>query len=271
MTTKFKLFEVLKYAFLSVAAFISLFPFYWMLVSSTNTSTDINIGKISFGTQLWSNIVSLNSQVDLALIFYNSSKVAIITTVLTLIISSMAGYGFEVYRNRSRDHVYSAMLLTMMIPFAALMMPLFTMMAKAGLLDTHLAVILPSIAAVFVVFYFRQCTKAFPPDLIDAARVDGVKDWKIYLFIYVPVMKSTYAAAFIIVFMGSWNAFLWPLIVLQSPELKTINLVISSLSSGYVPDYGVIMVATVVATLPALAVFFLMQKQFVAGMSGSIK
>ncbi len=271
MNNKNKAMRGLMYAFQSIFSLVSLFPFYWMIVSSTNTTTQVNTGKFTFGDQLLINLAKLNEQIDLWLIFYNTSKIAIISTLFTLLISSMAGYGFEVYKSKVRDRVYSAMLLTMMIPFAALMIPLFTLMAKAGLLDTHLAVMLPTIASVFIVFYFRQCTKAFPSELIDAARVDGVKDWKIYLFVYMPVMKTTYAAAFIIVFMTSWNAFLWPLIVLQSAELKTINLVLSSLSSAYFPDFGIIMVGTVVATIPTLAVFFLMQKQFVAGMTGSVK
>ncbi|MFC5076816.1 Lactose transport system permease protein LacG [Vibrio thalassae] len=271
MNNKNKAMRGLMYAFLSIFSLVSLFPFYWMMVSSTNTTTQVNTGKFTFGDQLFINLAKLTEQIDLWLIFYNTSKIAIISTLFTLLISSMAGYGFEVYKSKVRDRVYSAMLLTMMIPFAALMIPLFTLMAKAGLLDTHLAVMLPTIASVFIVFYFRQCTKAFPSELIDAARVDGVKDWKIYLFVYMPVMKTTYAAAFIIVFMSSWNAFLWPLIVLQSADLKTINLVLSSLSSAYFPDFGIIMVGTVVATIPTLAVFFLMQKQFVAGMTGSVK
>ncbi|MGB5444212.1 MAG: carbohydrate ABC transporter permease [Psychromonas sp.] len=268
---KHKLSRVGMYLFLSLISLLSLFPFYWMVVSSTNTTTDINQGKITFGDQLLVNISKLSDQVDLGLIFWNTSKIAILSTLFTLLVASMAGYGFEVYKSRNRDRVYGALLLTMMIPFAALMIPLFTLMAKAQLLDTHLAVILPTIASVFIVFYFRQCTKAFPAELISAARVDGVKEWKIYFYIYMPVMKTTYAAAFIIVFMASWNAFLWPLIVLQSTDLKTINLVLSSLSSAYFPDFGMIMVGTVVATLPTLAVFFLMQKQFVAGMTGSVK
>ncbi|MGV2987431.1 carbohydrate ABC transporter permease [Vibrio sp. E150_011] len=271
MNNKNKALRWLMYLFLSLFSLVSLFPFYWMVVSSTNTATQVNTGKFTFGDQLFVNLMKLNEQVDLWQIFYNTSKIAIISTLFTLLLSSMAGYGFEIYKSKIRDRVYSAMLLTMMIPFAALMIPLFTLMAKAGLLDTHLAVMLPTIASVFIVFYFRQCTKAFPSELIDAARVDGVKDWKIYLFVYMPVMKTTYAAAFIIVFMTSWNAFLWPLIVLQSAELKTINLVLSSLSSAYFPDFGIIMVGTVVATLPTLAVFLLMQKQFVAGMTGSVK
>jgi lactose/L-arabinose transport system permease protein len=268
---KNKMLRMGMYVFLSLISLVSLFPFYWMLVSSTNTTTDINKGKFIFGDQIWINIAKLNEQVDLGLIFWNTSKIAIVSTLFTLLISSMAGYGFEVYKSKNRDRVYSALLLTMMIPFAALMIPLFTLMAKAQLLDTHLAVMLPTIASAFIVFYFRQCTQAFPKELIDAARVEGVKEWKIYLYVYMPVMKNTYAAAFIIVFMTSWNAFLWPLIVLQSASLKTINLVLSSLSSAYFPDFGIIMTGTVLATIPTLAVFFLMQKQFVAGMTGAVK
>ncbi|MCY1242624.1 Lactose transport system permease protein LacG [compost metagenome] len=175
------------------------------------------------------------------------------------------------FRSRNRDRIYSALLLTMMIPFAALMIPLFIMMGKAGLINTHLAVVLPSIGSAFIVFYFRQCTKAFPSELRDAAKVDGLKEWQIFLYIYVPVMRSTYAAAFIIVFMTAWNNYLWPLIVLQSNETKTITLVVSSLASAYYPDYGVVMVGTILATLPTLAVFFFMQRQFVQGMLGSVK
>jgi lactose/L-arabinose transport system permease protein len=261
----------MMYLFLVVAAFISLFPFFWMVVSSTNTTADINQGKLSFGTALFDNLAKLSQAVDLPLIFWNTTKVSLLGTFLTLAIASLAGYGFEIYQSKLRDKVYNLLLLTMMIPFAALMIPLFTMMAKANLLDTHWAVVLPSIASVYIIFYFRQCTKAFPKELLDAARVDGVSEWRIFVYVFFPVMRSTYAAAFIITFMANWNNFLWPLIVLQSPETKTINLVLSSLSSAYIPDFGVVMVGTVVATLPTIAVFFAMQKQFVQGMVGSVK
>jgi lactose/L-arabinose transport system permease protein len=269
--SKQKIYQGLMYLFLVLIAFVSLFPFFWMVVSSTNTTADINQGKLSFGTALFDNLAKLSQAVDLPLIFWNTTKVSLLGTFLTLAIASLAGYGFEIYQSKLRDKVYNLLLLTMMIPFAALMIPLFTMMAKANLLDTHWAVVLPSIASVYIIFYFRQCTKAFPKELLDAARVDGVSEWRIFVYVFFPVMRSTYAAAFIITFMANWNNFLWPLIVLQSPETKTINLVLSSLSSAYFPDFGVVMVGTVVATLPTIAVFFAMQKQFVQGMVGSVK
>ena len=149
--------------------------------------------------------------------------------------------------------------------------PLFMLMGQFGLINTHIAVVLPTVASAFIVFYFRQSTKAFPVELRDAAKVDGLKEWQIFLYIYMPVMRSTYAAAFIIVFMTAWNNYLWPLIVLQSNDTKTITLVISSLGSAYYPDYGAVMIGTVLATIPTLFVFFAMQRQFVEGMLGSVK
>ena len=250
------------YLALSVAAFLSVFPFLWMLISATKSSGEIIRGKLGFGDQFWINLDNFMNQVDLPLVMWNSAKVAVLSTVLTIAVSSLAGYGFEMFRSKMRERLYSLVLLTLMVPFAALMIPLFMMIGKAGLINTHIAILLPTIASAFIIFYFRQATKAFPTEL---------KEWQIFLFIYVPVMRSTYAAAFVIVFMTSWNNYLWPLIVLQSNETKTITLVVSALASAYYPDFGVVMIGTILATLPTLIVFFVMQRQFVAGMLGSVK
>lgn len=261
----------LQYVFLGVAAFLSLFPFFWMMISSTNTSIDIISGKTSFGGAFATNIANFFTLVDVPLVFWNSAKVAVLATLSTIVVSSLAGYGFEMFKSKARDRIYSLVLLTLMVPFAALMIPLFMMMAKTGLINTHVAIVLPTVASAFIIFYFRQSTKAFPTELRDAAKVDGLKEWQIFLYIYVPVMRSTYAAALVIVFMTNWNSYLWPLIVLQSNETKTITLVVSSLASAYYPDYGVVMIGTILATLPTLIIFFLMQRQFVQGMLGSVK
>lgn len=261
----------LQYAFLGFAAFLSIFPFFWMLISSTNTSIDIISGKTSLGDAFRTNVTNFFTLVDVPLVFWNSTKVAVLATVLTIAVSSLAGYGFEMFKSKARDRIYTLVLLTLMVPFAALMIPLFMMMGQAGLINTHIAIMLPTIASAFIIFYFRQSTKAFPTELRDAAKVDGLKEWQIFLYIYVPVMRSTYAAAFVIVFMTNWNNYLWPLIVLQSNETKTITLVVSSLASAYYPDYGVVMIGTILATLPTLFVFFVMQRQFVQGMLGSVK
>jgi len=259
------------YLFLSVAAFVSVFPFIWMALGATNKSTEIVTGKLTPGSNLLINLQNLMAQVDLVRVFGNSFFIAIVSTILTLAISSLAGYGFEIFRSRVRERIFQLLLLLLSIPFAALMVPLFVMISRVQLTNTFTAVILPSIASIFIVFYFRQATKAFPADLRDAARVDGLKEWQIFLFVYLPTMRSTYAAATIIVFMGAWNNYLWPLIVLQTPENKTITLVISTLTAAYTPDYGVILLTTVLATLPTLVIFFVLQRQFVQGMLGAVK
>ncbi len=261
----------LVYLLLSVAAFVSIFPFFWMIVGTTNTSADIIRGKADFGDALGTNVVAFFTQVDALRIFWNSAFIAVVGTALTLVVSSLAGYAFEIFRSRFRERLFAFMLLMLSIPFAALMVPLFVMMARFGLINSYTAIILPGIASIFIIFYFRQATKAFPSELRDAARIDGLKEWQIFVYIYLPVMRSTYAAAIIIVFMANWNNYLWPLIVLQTNDMKTITLVVSSLTSAYYPDFGVVMVATVLATLPTLVIFFLLQRRFVEGMLGSIK
>lgn len=263
--------RLLTYGLLTVAGFVSVFPFFWMVVGTTNTSADIIKGKADFGGALGANIATFLTQVDLPLVLWNSAEIAVVATVLTLLVSSLAGYGFETFRSRGRERVFGGMLLMLSIPFAALMVPLFVLMGRLGLINSHAAVILPTIGSIFIIFYFRQATKAFPSELRDAARMDGLNEWQIFLYIYLPVMRSTYAAATIIVFMANWNNYLWPLIVLQTNDKKTITLVVSSLNAGYTPNFGVIMVGAVIATLPTLAIFFFLQRRFVEGLLGSVK
>jgi lactose/L-arabinose transport system permease protein len=271
MTPLSRLSGVVMQAALWLAAFISVFPFYWMIAGATNTANDITGGRVWPGTNLGANIAKFFSLVDVPRVFFNSFYVSILGTGLTLIVASLAGYGFEVFASRTKDRIFGLLLLLLSIPFAAMMIPLFVMFSGAGLMNTYTAMIAPGIASIFMIFYFRQNTKAFPHELRDAARIDGLKEWQIFAYIYIPVMRSTYAAAMIILFMTNWNAYLWPLIVLQTNEMKTITLVVASLATAYTPDYGLIMVANVLATLPTILVFFLLQRRFVEGMLGSVK
>lgn len=272
-----KMKRTFTYVFLTGVSLVSIFPFLWMLISATNQSVDVTKGKLTFGTHLVDNFKKLSESIDLGTAFWNSAKISIITTVLALLVASLAGYGFEIYRTRAKDAVFNVLLMSMMIPFAALMVPLFKMFASIassfpGLgVNTLPAVILPTFTTAFLIFFFRQSTKMFPKELLEAGRIDGLRELGLFFRIFMPTMKTTYAAAGIITFMSSWNSYLWPLIVLQSPEKKTIPLLISNLGSSYSPDYGVIMTAVVISTIPTALVFFLMQKHFVAGMTGSVK
>lgn len=269
-----KLINILKYAFLIVTSLVSIFPFIWMIISATNKSVEVTRGSLIPGTHIVENIKNLfKSDLNFSRSLVNSAEIAIITTILALIICSLAGYGFEIYKNKVRDRVFSILLLSMMVPFAALMIPLFKMFSnfKVVGLNTTASVVIPSLSTAFLIFFFRQNTKSFPKELLEAGRIDGLSELKVFTRIYFPTMKSSYAAAAIITFMGSWNNYMWPLIALQSPQKRTVPLIISTMSSSYTPDYGMIMAGIVIATIPTALVFFLMQKQFVAGMLGSVK
>lgn len=267
-----KALSFLKYTFLILCSFVSIFPFYWMIAGATNTSNQIAEGKLSIGSNLLKNLSDLLEGYNIPLIMWNSLKVSLITAVLSLVVTSMAAFGFEKFTTRKSEIIYSILLLFMMIPFATLVIPLFKMMAGLDLINQHLAIILPSVSNIFLIFFFRQSFKSFPDDIIDSGRVEGAGNYKIFFKLVFPMMKSAYAAAAIYSFMNAWNSYLLPLIILQTEDKYTMTLLISGLSSAsYVANYGVQMVAITIATMPTLVLFLIMQKSFVAGMTGSLK
>jgi lactose/L-arabinose transport system permease protein len=271
MKPKNSLGRIFSYIFLSIAFCVAVFPFFWMVVGMTNSALDVIKGKMTFGNQLSHNYQVLFTRFDTVRIFENSCKIALFTVVGQLLVSSLAAYGFEIYRSKMLEKTYSLVLLSMMIPFAALMIPLFRLIVKFNMLNSHIGLILTSLASVFLIFFFRQSLKSFPREIIQSARVDGAGEFKIFFAIVAPAMKSTYAAAAIYAFMSSWNGYIWPLIILQTDQQKTMQLLISTMSSAYFPEYGVIMAAIVISTLPMITIFFTLQNYFVQGITGFVK
>lgn len=269
MNIKFS--KIMSYTFLILATAISIFPFFWMVVGATNTSMEVTSGVLTIGKNFFANFNNLKETADVIQVFFNTVKIAVSSTLLSVLICSMAGYGFEKYRSRGLNIVYAMFLLSMMIPFSAQMIPLFRMMGKANMLDSHIAVILPTIAMPFLIFYFRQSFQSYPNELIEAARVDGAKEISIFFKLVVIPMKTSFAAGAIYAFMKSWNNYLWPLIVIQTNEKKTFTLLLSSLSSAYYVDYGQLMLAIVISTVPMIFIFLTLQKQFVQGIVGTSK
>ncbi|MBO0461446.1 MULTISPECIES: carbohydrate ABC transporter permease [Enterococcus] len=270
------LLSIFKYTSLIIVSFISIFPFVWMILGMTNTAVDISSGKLMIGENLVINFQNLfSNDLNFSRSLLNSALIAVVTTVFALLISSMAGYGFEIYKSKRKEYVFNILLLSMMVPFAALMIPLYRMFSQLNGtilgINSFLVVILPSVSTAFLIFFFRQNAKSFPKDLVEAARLDGLKELSIFFRVYLPTAKNTYAAAAIITFMSSWNNYLWPLVALQSPDRRTVPLVLSAMGASYTPDYGMIMSGLVIATLPTALVFFILQKQFVQGMIGSVK
>lgn len=259
------------YIFLAISALLSIFPLYFMVVSATNTSQDVLSSRLLPGGNLIQNFADLVGSQDVASAMWYSALNAVATTVLALIICSIAGYGFEVFHSKGKDRLMSILLLAMMIPFAATMIPLFQMFASFGMVNSTFAVILPAIATPFLVLLFRQSSRTFPHEILDAARIDGLSELSIFARIFLPTMRSTYAAAAVFTFMTAWNNFLWPKVILINNDYQTMPMLISNLRAGYVTNYGVLMLAVLLASLPTMAIFLILQRSFAEGITGAIK
>lgn len=260
-----------SYIFLIIVSFISVFPLYWMITAATNTTVEVARGKITFGLHALENFQKLTQGQDLWGALWNSFFYAGVQTIVALLICSLAGYGFELYHDKLKDKVFSFLLLAMMVPQVATMIPLFKMIAKMKLLNTVWAFILPAISTPFLIMMFRQNSRSFPVDILEAARIDGLSEFKIFFKMYLPVMKSTYAAAAVITFMNAWNAYLWPKVVMSDNRAQTMPMLIANLAAGYTVDYGVLMMGVLFCSIPTMIIFFVLQKQFAEGITGAVK
>ena len=261
----------ISYIVLSIASLLSVFPLYYMISGATNKSIDIVRGRLIPGSYLMENFKSLTANQNLGLAMFNSFRNAIVITILTLLICSIAGYGFEIYHNKGKDLLMSILLLAMMLPFVALMIPLFTMFSKMGLVNSWMALVLPSISTPFMIMLFRQASRSFPVDIIEASRLEGMSEIAIFFRMYIPVMKSTYGAAMTVTFMNAWNNYLWPKVILQNNESITMPMLVANLKSGYSVDYGMLMLGVLICTLPTAVIFFCLQKSFSNGLTGAVK
>ncbi|WP_026526840.1 carbohydrate ABC transporter permease [Butyrivibrio sp. VCD2006] len=259
------------YIFLIIVSIFSVFPLFWMITAATNQSVDVSRGKIWFGNFAAQNFNNLVNSSNLWKSFGNSLLYATVQTLLCIFICSLAGYGFELYHDKAKDILFAILLMAMMIPGVATMIPLFTMMSKLKLLNTVWGFALPAISTPFMIMMFRQNSRNFPPDIMEAARIDGLSELAIFFRMYMPVMKSTYAAAAVITFMNAWNAYLWPRVVMTDNRAQTMPMLIANLAGGYTIDYGMLMMGVLFCSLPTMIVFFVLQKQFTEGITGSVK
>lgn len=269
--TKTRRANALMYVVLTIVSLISVFPLYWMVISSTNKSIDVSRGTMLPGTAFIDNWKSLFAQSPVPSAMINSFKYAVILTLCALVVCSLAGYGFEIYHDKGKDTVMSVLLLAMMVPFVATLVPLFRMFSSAKLLDTTVAVILPTVSTPFLIMMFRQSARSFPHDIIEAARIDGLNEIQIFFRMFFPTMRSTYAAAMTITFMNAWNNYLWPKVIISSDKSITMPMLVANLTEGYVTDYGVLMLAVLLCSLPTVIIFFLLQKSFAEGITGAVK
>jgi ABC-type glycerol-3-phosphate transport system permease component len=261
-------------ALAAVCAFM-VFPFVWMLVSALKPFEEIFAGT-HFLPQHWTlhNFVSFFRQADAARAIWNSFYIATSSTLLSLFLCALGGYGFAKFQFPGRNFLFGFVIATLAVPFAVIVVPLFVMMRNTfHWVDTPWPLIVPWAANAFGIFFMRQYMLSIPDELLDAARVDGASEPRIFLRIVLPVCKPALISLGIIVFIASWNNFLWPLVVLPSPSHWTLPLVLRSLQGppGRTP-YDVLMAGSVISTLPLVVGFLVFQRRLVSGiMEGTVK
>ena len=262
----------ISYIILIVASFLSAFPLYYMICGATNSSIDIVRGKLLPGTYLMENYQSLIANQNLGRAMFNSFRNAIVITVIALLVCSIAGYGFEIYHDKGKDLLMSILLLAMMLPFVAIMIPLFKLFSSWKLVNTWIALALPSISTPFLIMMFRQAARSFPHDIIEASRLEGLSEIKIFFTMFLPIMKSTYGAAMTVTFMNAWNNYLWPLLVIRSSEKYTLTLGLNTLINPYGDNYSLLVVGSFFSIIPIFILFVCFQQYFIEGMTaGAVK
>ncbi|WP_205740846.1 carbohydrate ABC transporter permease [Haloactinopolyspora alba] len=256
------------YAGVIAGAFVMLFPFLWTLVTSITAD-----GNLSGGPTLLVENPTLEAYrtlfdtLPMWRIVANSFGVAVVSTVAQLVTGSMAAYGFARLRFPGRNVIFTLYLATLMVPLQVLVVPLFIQMSRFDLNDTYFALLAPSVASAFGIFLLKQAMESVPRELDEAATIDGASHLRIYATIVLPLVRPALAALTVFAFMSSWNNFLWPLIVIRSPELMTLPLGLSTLHGQFTTEWNVVMAGSVVSILPIAVVYLFAQRHIIAGMA----
>ncbi|MGE5592612.1 MAG: carbohydrate ABC transporter permease [Betaproteobacteria bacterium] len=246
---------------------LMVFPFLWMLATSFKESAEVfNISLIP-RKPTWENYRTLLESTQYLRWYLNSAIVAVITTVSEAIFDSMAGYGLAKIKFPGRGLILILILSTLMIPTEMLIIPWYMMFTRAGLVDTYWGIMLPGLVSAFGVFLMNQFMQGIPDDLLDAARIDGLNEFGVWWHVALHQVKPALAALCILVFLGNWNAFLWPVIVIESPAMRTLPVGIALFSGEAGPEWQLIMAAASLAVVPAVVVFAFFQKQIVQGIA----
>ena len=268
--------KVFTYVFLTIAALISLFPFYFMFVSATNTNAEILSAtpKLIFGSHLVENFKNLNKKMDILRILMNSAIMTVTYTALSIVLHSMAGYALAKFEFKGKGLLFSLIMVTMMIPSQVMYVPLFTLMNNIGWADTYQAVVLPGLAGAFGIFLMRQNMLAFPTSLIEAARIDGSGEFRTFNTIVLPLMKPAIAVQAIFTFVANWNNYFTPALVLHDDKMKTLPILIAQLrSADFLKfDMGQVYVTIAFSIFPVIIVYLFLSKYIVQGVAmGSVK
>ncbi|MBP1045867.1 carbohydrate ABC transporter permease [Enterococcus sp. BWM-S5] len=263
--------RILLIGLLLVLALITLVPFIWMLSASFKTNNEVFTIPIQWVPKEWhpENYSVIWERIPLVTFFKNTAFLSIIITLIQLLTSSFAAYGFSKMHFRGRDTLFLAYIATIAVPWQSYMIPQFIMMRQIGLTDTLWSLVLLQAFSAFGVFLLKQYYSSIPDELCESARIDGLTEWGIYRKIILPLTKPALASLTIITFVNTWNDYMGPFIYLSSTENKTIQLGLKMFVGLFDAEYALIMAASVVSILPVGIVFLTMQKYFVEGIATS--
>lgn len=264
--------KILVYVILLIIAALMLIPFLWMFSASIKTDREVFImNPFVFIPEnpKWSNYLTIWKKIPFGKFVQNTVFLTIVVTCLQLLTSSFAAYAFAKLDFKFRNKLFLAYIATIAMPWQVYMVPQFIMMRKMGLNDKLLAMICLQAFSAFGVFMMKQFYEDIPNDLCEAARIDGMSEYRIYSRIMLPLSKPALSTLTIFTFVATWNDYLGPLIYLKSPEKKTIQLGLKMFISQYSSDYGLIMAGSVLSLIPVLIVFLILQKYFVEGVAST--
>jgi multiple sugar transport system permease protein len=265
---------LLVHAGLIALTLLSLAPLLWMLSVSFMPAG----GASRFPPPLLPDVPTLDNyralfqRIGMGGYFRNSLLVSSAITLLSLVINAMAGYAFAKLRFAGRDRIFKALLAALVIPSQVTMLPLFLMLKEMGLVNSYAGVVIPGLASIFGIFLVRQYARSIPDELMEAARIDGAGEWRIFFRIVLPMLKPVLVTLAIFTFMGSWNDFMWPLIVLTDQTNQTLPVALASLSREHIQDVEMMMAGAVLTVTPVLLLFLALQRYYLQGLLlGSVK
>jgi multiple sugar transport system permease protein len=258
---------------LIVAGLMFVFPFVWMILTSFKTLPQLLKAPLSFLPHpfTFQNYIDAWNAVPFAQAYFNSFYIGVLVVIGTIITASMAGYAFARIKFRGSRVMFIVFLATQMIPAQVTLIPFYLLMSKLGWVDSHLSLIVPALLAnPFAVFLMRQFVLAVPKELEEAALMDGAGRFRIFWSVVLPNLRPGIAALSIITAINVWNAFLFPLVLLNSPDLFTVPLLLQSFQSQFGSiNYGLVMAASAISTIPMLIVFIIGQRKIISSMAAS--
>jgi len=269
------IFKVASLYLLIIVCLIStLLPFIWMISTSLKQDSEIYSRTPVFIPEhpTLDAYFKLFKQVDFLKHFINSVIVALGLTILSILVNAMAAFAFAKQRFPGREKLFSLLLMTMMVPGQVTMMPVFIILKDMGLLNSYLGLIIPGSASVFAIFMLKQFMSDIPDELMEAARIDGASEMRIFWSIMLPICKPIIATLAIFNFMGAWNEFLWPLIIMLKEEYYTLPVALANLNGQFNTDWALLMAGSVVVVIPVILMFLMAQKYYIKGIAaGAVK